>query len=604
MLRSGLAPAPRSCPTSGTPASLLQTLKALAVSSFLLLTLAACGGGGGGTGANFNGNPVPTPSTVPAPTTPPAPLYQIGTGSGTTYQDGAINTSQTSLKSGETATLRVNVVNQNQNNDPPTSNQTVTFSSTCASNGRATFSAVTTVSSGLYSVSYTNNGCDGEDTVTATLAANSDTATVKLTMIGPDVLTVSFVSSTHDQLSLAGIGGNESTELTFKVAGAQGVPIIGKQVSFNINTTVGGASILAGRESGITDQQGLVRTVLNSGTIAGPVNVRAVHAESGKQGLSSDIIISTGVPVASRFSISYDHFNPAAANYSDGVTVKITIIASDAFGNNPTDGTRISFVAPEGGNVQNSCELADGTCTVTWRSTSPRPADMRVEVIAYTDGAEDFIDRNGNQVYDAADGAVSDLGEPFADHNENNSYELGEFFFDTNRNGVRDSGNTKWDGPCLSKVNAAAVCAGSNTVTISNSVTIVMPTDAVRLLSLGTFPSPGTTINMVQGTSLSLSGIRIGDANTNADILGSNPPAYGTTIAFSVQGAASVTLQGLSSDTVVNTTSPVGLYGTTIVVAPPKPDEPPPTSVRLVLTVKTTTNVTQEFVWPINITAP
>ena len=40
-----------------------------------------------------------------------------------------------------------------------------------------------------------------------------------LTMVGPQVLTVSFVSSTHDQLTLAGIGGNESTEVTCKVAG-------------------------------------------------------------------------------------------------------------------------------------------------------------------------------------------------------------------------------------------------------------------------------------------------------------------------------------------------------------------------------------------------
>jgi hypothetical protein len=31
------------------------------------------------------------------------------------------------------------------------------------------------------------------------------------------------------------------------------------------------------------------------------------------------------------------------------VTVTLSIIASDASGNNPTDGTRVSFVAPESG---------------------------------------------------------------------------------------------------------------------------------------------------------------------------------------------------------------------------------------------------------------
>jgi hypothetical protein len=44
--------------------------------------------------------------------------------------------------------------------------------------------------------------------------------------------------------------------------------------------------------------------VLLSGTVAGAVNVLATDSESGRRGLSNDIIISTGVPQASRFSLS------------------------------------------------------------------------------------------------------------------------------------------------------------------------------------------------------------------------------------------------------------------------------------------------------------
>ncbi len=513
--------------------------------------------------------------------------------------DGAINASQTTLRAGESATLRVNVVITNQNNDPPTANQTVAFTSTCVSTGRAVFGTVTAISPGLYSVLYTNNGCDGDDNVTATLTAtNSDTATIKLTMIGPDVLTVSFVSSTHDQLSLAGIGGNESTELTFKVAGPQGVPIIGKQVSFSINTSVGGASILAGRTTGITDQDGLARTVLNSGTVAGPVSVLAVHQESGKQGSSSDIIISTGVPVASRFSVSYQPFNPVGAFENDGVTVAISIIASDVFGNNPTDGTRVSFVAPESGNVQNSCELQDGACSVLWRSTSPRPTNMRIEVIAYTDGAENFIDNNGNSLFDAADGTIADMGEPYADENESGTYNVGEFFFDTNRNGVRDTGNSKWDGPCLNKVNPAAVCTGNSTVTIYDTVTIVMPTNIMRLLNLGTFPAAGTNINITQGGRLDFSGLVIADSNGTADVLGSNPPPFGTSITFSIQGGG-VSLQGLTSFTVPNALYAVGPFAATIVS--PLFTSTPPTNVSLLLTIQVPGRATQQFSWPVTI---
>ena len=202
-------------------------------------------------------------------------------------------------------------------------------------------------------------------------------------------------------MSLAGIGGNESTELIFRVAGPQGVPVVGKQVSFRVNTPPGGASILSSRATGVTDQDGNVSTVLLSGTVPGSVNVLATHSESGRRGLSNDIIVSTGVPQANRFSLSYSPHNPVGANDTDGVAVTLNIIASDAFGNNPADGTRVSFVAPESGIIQNSCLLVNGECSVIWRSSAPRPADMRAEVIAFTDGAENYVDSNGNWVFDS-----------------------------------------------------------------------------------------------------------------------------------------------------------------------------------------------------------
>lgn len=592
MLRNGLSPASRFSPSTGHVASQSKAFRNTLIAVFTLL-LTACGGGGGG---SFDGGGVPSgppPSSGP----PPTPIYAIGNGSGSNYEDGVINASQTTLRAGESATLRVNVVTTNRNNEPPTEAQTINFSSLCASNGRATFGTVQTVSNGLYSVQYTNNGCDGPDTVTASLTTNNDSASVNLTMIGPDVLTVSFVSSTHDQLSLAGIGGNESTELTFKVAGPQGVPIIGKQVSFRINTAVGGASILAGRETGITDQDGLARTVLNSGTVAGPVSVLAVHEESGKQGSSSDIIISTGVPVANRFSMSWQPFNPVGAWNTDGVTVAISIIASDAFGNNPTDGTRISFVAPESGNIQNSCQLVDGACTVTWRSTAPRPDDMRVEIIAYTDGAENFVDRNGNSLYDANDGPVADLGEPFADENESGGYDIGEYFFDTNRNGVRDTGNGLWDGPCLRNVNPAAVCSGNGTVSIYSTITIVMPTDFARIVSLGSFPAPGAAIELSSGTPLSLFGLILADTNTAADLHGGNPLPFGTTLTFAVQGSG-VAAQGISTYTVPNALGPIGPLGITLATVPVQGDPVPPS---LLLTIQVPNRAAQQFSWPITI---
>ncbi len=574
-----------------------RPLKTLLLSCCLLLTLAACGGGGGGSPAPNFGGKVEVPVV---PVIEPS-VWRIGNGSGASFVAGVINSSLSTLNSGEIATLRVNVVNQRLETPGADTVLTVNFTSTCAANGLAIFGVKSEISPGLHSITYTNNGCDGEDTIFATIAQNKASASVKMKVIGPEVLSVSFVSSTSEQLSLAGIGGTESAELTFKVSGPQAVPIIGKLVSFAINTQVGGAAILKGRETGITDQTGIVRTVINSGTVAGPVNVLATHNASGRQGLSKDIIISTGVPEASRFSMSYNNHNPAGAFNIDGTTVAITIIASDTFGNNPTDGTKVSFVAPEGGNVQNSCVLIDGACSVTWRSTSPRPADMRVEVIAYTDGAEDYVDNNGNSVFDIKDGAIIDLTEPFADENESGAYNVGEYFFDTNKNGIRDIGNGLWDGPCLSKVDPTAICTGKSTVAIFDAITIVMSTNTPRILSRGTFPAFGSTITLAQGASISFGNMIIADNNTNADILGSNPLPFGTTITFAIDGKG-VSVKGLATDTIVNTTSPTGPYGTTIAADVVKPEADLPSGVLLHLNIKVPNFAMAQVAWPVLIT--
>jgi hypothetical protein len=378
------------------------------------------------------------------------------------------------------------------------------------------------------------------------------------------------------------------------------VPIIGEEVMFDINSGVGGASILPGRETGTTDQNGEVSTILNSGTVAGPVNVRAVHNATGLQGISDDIIISTGVPEYSRFSVSYANFNPAEAFHVDGITVAINIIASDQFGNNPTNGTRVSFVAPESGNITNSCELTDGICSVTWRSTSPRPADGRLEIITYTNGAEDFVDNNGNSVFDAGDGAITDLTEPYADENENGNHDQGEFFFDSNSNGIWNTGNGNWDGPCLVKVDPTAICDGGSTVSIFDTVTVVMSTNSPRLLATGGFGLPGFNINITQGSNRNLSGIIVADSNANADVLGSNPMPFGTTISFTYEGGG-VSLLGATTFTVPNTTAPTGPYGITMKADSVAATESLPDPGLLIMTVTPPSASPVQFIWNVTV---
>ena len=226
---------------------------------------------------------------------------------------------------------------------------------------------------------------------------------------------------------------------------------------------------------------------------------------------------------------------------------------------------------------------------------------MRVEVIAYTDGAEDYVDNNGNSVFDIKDGAIIDLTEPFADENESGAYNVGEYFFDTNKNGIRDIGNGLWDGPCLSKVDPTAICTGKSTVAIFDAITIVMSTNTPRILNRGTFPAFGSTITLAQGASISFGNMIIADNNTNADIHGGNPLPFGTTITFAIDGKG-VSVKGLATDTIVNTTSPTGPYGTTIAADVVKPEADLPSGVLLHLNIKVPNFAMAQVAWPVLIT--
>ena len=348
-------------------------------------------------------------------------VTKIGNGTGVAFVEGAAGADTTSLQSGDTVTITVNLVDGD--NAPIGEDLIVTFSSNCVGDGRASFSnSSVTTSAGLASAIYTALGCSGDDVITARAIVDSVelVATVTLSIADDQVLAVEYVSSTSTQLSLKGIGGQETAVLTFRLVGASGAPIIGEDVAFALSSSAGGATLAAGRETDETDINGEVTTVLQSGTTAATVSVVATHVVVATgieiSGQSPDIVISTGIPVDDRFSISYGPQNPAGAFDTDGIEVDINIIASDQFGNDALDGTQIRFVSPESGNVDSACTLVDGRCSVKWISAGNR-GDLRATVLAFTDGAEAFSDLNGNSVYESStdtfDLANDDLGEAF-----------------------------------------------------------------------------------------------------------------------------------------------------------------------------------------------
>lgn len=75
------------------------------------------------------------------------------------------------------------------------------------------------------------------------------------------------------------------------------------------------------------------------------------------------------------------------------------------------------------------------------------PRDGWVTLVAISRGEEDFVDTNGNKVFDGDDYQEPwmDLGEPFIDINDNGEWDPGEEFRDTNGDGEWTPPNGVWD---------------------------------------------------------------------------------------------------------------------------------------------------------------
>ena len=583
-------------------------LKKFALIALLGGTLSACGGGGGGGSDPRTGTGGTTGGDTVDGTTG---QVKIGSGTGTAFSQGTAAASSTSLQAGASTTISINLVDEA--NAPVSDEFSVEFSSNCVASSLSSFSETTVAtSSGLASSVYTANGCSGSDLVT--VRANVDgvdiTATVTLNIEADQVLAVEFVSVANSQLSLAGLGGQETTQVTFRLVGEQSAPIIGEMVSFTVSGDTGGVTLADGTESAVTDSQGNVTTVVQSGTVPTSVSVTATHNATGIQGISNNISISTGVPVQSRFTLSAERFNPPEAFGENGIEVGLSIIASDQYGNDAPDGTRISFVSPESGNIDSSCLLVSGECSVTWRSSSPRPDDMRFTVIAYTSGAEDFEDQNANNIFDdnaEFTVATHDLTEAFADENENDAYDLGEFFVDNNVNTVFDLGDGVWNGPCLTGTDASALCPGEDSIVIFDTLDIVMPFNGARIYDIGTFPAVGSTIAVGIGSSVSYGNMRLADTNTNPNYIsggttftGNSLPG-GTTVEFTIENAATGVDVDLFGDPTweidTDTTLPNGFFGVTIIADP----DSDPGAAFLVMKVTFPDDTEQSFLWNLSV---
>lgn len=306
----------------------------------------------------------------------------------------------------------------------------VAVSSACVAKGKATLTpANSTTSTGSATFTYRDNGCgatDVSDTVQVSIVGTSATASVSLTLTSPTVSSIAFVEAQPSTIYLKGSGLNETSQVTFQVRDTAGNGIAGQNVTLELVTAAGGVTMDGALTpvSKVTDSSGNVIARINSGTIPTPVRIKATLASVNVSTVSSNLAVAVGLPSQLNFSLSQGTRNIEGMDI-DGTPNTYQIIASDRLGNPVPDGTSINFVT-EGGQVEaiKFTQTVGGLSRVTanFLSSSPRPSDGRVTVLAYALGEESFLDSNGDNTYTCGE-SFQDLGDVFLSRGYRSAYD-------------------------------------------------------------------------------------------------------------------------------------------------------------------------------------
>ncbi|HOV56399.1 MAG TPA: hypothetical protein PLN91_00810 [Rhodanobacteraceae bacterium] len=421
------------------------------------------------------------------------PVLRLGWG--TPFQAGVLDVSPTTVIGGTDAALRVKVLDADGNPFPlPVS---IAFTSSCATLGTAGFVTPVQAIGGNASSVYTpRQGCVGRDTLRAQALLPGQTipvtASADVTVVPPPASGVAYVSATPTTIALKGHARAalpETSVVVFRVIGNGGVGVPGQNVQFTLSSSAGGLSLRP--SSGVSDNNGEVRTTVTSGSVATTFTVRA-SLGSGSGTESEPLLVSSGAADQDSVSLSASTLNVEGWDF-DGSLSLISVRLADHFNNPVPDGTVVSFTA-EGGSVTPSCTTSAGVCTATLQSQNPRPADGRVSVLATVVGDESFTDTNGNGLYDAGE-AYGDIGEPFRDDNENRVRDASEPFIDANGNNRWDGPNGRYDGsPC----NLGNGCSPASTQVGRNMVIVFSTSAAIIQINPGTIKADDVTAAPVQ----------------------------------------------------------------------------------------------------------
>lgn len=468
------------------------------------------------------------------------------------------------------------------NGTPSTTPIPVSFSSACSISGKASIDALVNTANGIANATYTDKGCAGRDTITASINSGQQNKQAALTVASAAAASLQYVSVTPADgvITLKGYGTAtrpESAQVKFKLVDSQGNGVANRSLSFSLSTTTGGIRF---------DNQQTTTTVLTNGSgeaianvLAGnvptPVRIVASDTSNNLSSQSSGLSISSGFPDQDSVSVSVQYHNPDMWSV-DNVSNDITISLADHFNNPVPDGTAVTLVTNSGRigtGTTGECKTINSTCTATFYSQAPRQKFGRAQITVYAIGEESFTDLNGNNVVDSATEQFdvnrnpTDVGEAFIDNNENGVYDAGtDTPIDFNGNGVYDWPDGKYNGTlCAASFSG---CSSNKFIHVFGMTTVIMA-DArsapqLDLVQYTTdFPAFTGTELSVPCDGSSTVAVYLRDARENILPLGSE-------LVFSVEGASAgaFTILGSATGSVPNAYAPRGARSAGFTVFP------------------------------------
>ncbi len=218
--------------------------------------------------------------------------------------------------------------------------------------------------------------------ITGDIPLDRDTSTgVRDSTATGSAHSIAFISMSTDQISVYGVGGIESTILTWEVRDSLGFPIDYDHRD-TVTFALSGAPVSGGAyvspASAMTNSSGRVSTTVNSGTVSGVIQFTATLRRNSDgviiQSTPVMITVNAGLPDQNHFTIGATQFNFAGydwVNHTNGILVQV----GDTFSNPVKVGTAVYFHST--GGVIDASGFTDATshAFVTLYSGNPRPID-------------------------------------------------------------------------------------------------------------------------------------------------------------------------------------------------------------------------------------